>query len=172
MSKNNALTISRIKKGLGIYQVAGGGYGLLLTMQTMALASSESLINPLIGLIITALFGYSILCGANCLTNSKNCLKRSLYNQILQFISFSVVGISYAYVAGLFIQIGIDFSDGYFLTYKMGLSIARIFFREPLVRADMQLNLVAIALVILIDRTISMQKKAAMDIPMDLDSTT
>ena len=172
MSKNNAPTISRIKKGLGIYQVAGGGYGLLLTMQTMALASSESLINPLIGLIIIALFGYSILCGANCLTNSKNCLKRSLYNQILQFISFSVVGISYAYVAGLFIQVGIDFSDGYFVTFKAGLSTAQIFIHEPLVRADIQLNLVAIAIVILIDRTISMQKKASIDIPMDLDSTT
>lgn len=80
-------------KALGIYQVAGGIIGFVLTIWTIAgYIDSMKGILILLFSIALGLYIYSIYCGILLLKNSKEGLKHSLINQALQMVSFSFFG--------------------------------------------------------------------------------
>lgn len=52
-----------------------------------------------------------VYAGYKCLTNTALGLKLTLYNQLVQFVSFTLVGFNYTYSAGLSCYVGIDVTE-------------------------------------------------------------
>lgn len=75
-------TISKLK-ALGIYQIAGGIIGLLLTILIIADLKIASSLLLLIIVIAVGLYSYSIYCGILLLKNKVYGLIHSLFNQYL-----------------------------------------------------------------------------------------
>jgi hypothetical protein len=109
---------------LGLYQVAGGIYGglnLLWEIYKTPLLDGPTVVICIFSFL---LFAFSVVCGSLCLRTSEKALKYSLVNQLLQVISFTVIGVSFMYVAGLYGTIG--FVDEGEMKLQFGAGISRI----------------------------------------------
>lgn len=144
-------TISTLLK-LGVYQIVGGGIGVLMILwgmfQTMAFNA------PLLILYtgVLALFGYSIFCGISCVQTKKKALTYSLYNQILQVIGFTFTDFSFKYVAGVHFSIGFEMRDAMHINFNPGISSVIFNINMGQEYLSLSINLIAIALIFWINK--------------------
>jgi len=152
MRKNvSKQTASDLNK-LGIYQVAGGCVGVILVLWSLLNTSSFPGIVILMYLFILSFFGYSIFCGILCINTKKNALRHSLINQLLQLIGFAGFGIAFGYAAGFYIHIGFDLSESFLIDFGAGISKIDFNFNTGPGRLEINLNIVALGLIIWIGR--------------------
>lgn len=107
---------------IGWYQLIGGFAGAMLVLYTMFNISQFSALMMLLFGVMLSFFGYSIFCGKLCLDCKANALRHSYINQLLQLLGFSVLGVSFSYVAGLFFTIGLDLTNEIKLHLNVGIS--------------------------------------------------
>jgi len=93
---------------LGIYQIAGGIFGLSAVFGQSLLYILGNLLSFA---IIIGLFIYSLICGIYLITYQQPGLgiKLSFINQYLQLLQFEILGNGIYYVAGCYLSLG--FSD-------------------------------------------------------------
>ena len=139
-------------RALGIYQIAGGGTGIFLNIKFLITNTEVPDLLILLFLISTCLYCYSILAGIFILTKKDNELRYSLINQYLQLVSFSILGYSFTYASGIYLFCGIDFTDLINFKFTAGVSSWYISFNIVSKHMEINLNLVAIFLIIFIDR--------------------
>lgn len=137
---------------LGIYQILGGLYGIYLTLNLMFSLSSLTNLILLIIFIAICLYSYSLLCGILILLKKDNDLKYSLINQYLQLINFTIVGYAFQYVSGVYLFVGINFTDVITFKFTMGISTWYLSFNTVSDEMEVNLNLAALFLIILIDK--------------------
>lgn len=144
--------------GLGIYQIIGGAIGIVVVIWALLNNQQYSTTVFLLYLVIAAFFTFSIYCGILCIKQHNNVLKFSLLNQALQLISFALLGFAFKYVAGAYLDIGMDFATWDF-SFKIGLSAVEINVNSDPDRLQFMFNFVALAMLLWIDRLMKKVKR-------------
>ncbi len=144
-------TVSKLK-ALGIYQIAGGVVGLLLTIWSILNLAAISALLILILLIAVILYSYSVYCGILLVKNKIAGLKHSLINQFLQVINFVISGFAFKYISGVFLTVGIDLTDSFYFLFNIGISSWQISLFDDSEPFLINFNLVALFLILFIEK--------------------
>jgi hypothetical protein len=137
---------------LAIYQMAGGIFGILfivLFLWGVQAINWKGMIVYSVGFI---LFAYSVFCGVLLLRSKEAALNCSLFNQLIQFISFALFGFAFKFTAGIFLSPGIDLTKSAIIDCHFGLSRFEIAFQTESDKIELNFNLVALYLVYYIDK--------------------
>ena len=143
---------------LGYYQIIGGVIGILLNIYGFFTQLPVFGIVIIIPFVFFILYGFSIYCGAKCLKFEDNSLTISIYNQVFQILGFSIFGIVFNYVAGLNLDIYLDLSNSIQVNFKTGISNFKLYYNHDPHIIKVNLNLIAIGLIIFIEKLISTSK--------------
>jgi hypothetical protein len=140
-------------KALGIYQLIYAVVGLGVTLWLMIRQGFQFPLVIAIFIVVIALYLFSLYCGILCFQTSRRCLSYSAINQYLQLISLSIVGYGFKYTAGLSLNLGLDLTHNFTLHLNMDLlSTWHIDFDNPAHMIWVNLNIVALVLILAIDR--------------------
>ena len=136
---------------LGLYQIVGGAIGLLVFLWVVY--AGQIFTGPVIILyvLIFIFYVYSIYCGILCIKVKQSALKLSLINQLIQLIGFTVVGFSFNYVAGVYIRVGLDITSSMNFDFGIGISSFWLSTISEPNRFIIDINLIALVLIIWID---------------------
>ena len=96
---------------LSWYQMLGGIIGVFLIIWILISVHLLFVEQYFLIIFVALLYLFSILCGLLLLKNEKKGLKISVVNQILQIISFSILGYAFKYISGLYISFGVDLTN-------------------------------------------------------------
>ena len=143
---------------IGLYQIIGGAIGILIILYAIVQSTNFAGLSILLYLFMSLFFGFSILCGTICLKADEKALKFSLINQYLQIIGFAFFGFAFTYTAGLYVAVGLDFAGSTTVTFSLTLSKLDLNINREADRAEIHLNLVAIALIYWLDNLITQEK--------------
>jgi hypothetical protein len=146
---------------LGLYQIIGGAVGLFFIVWSIFKTPILTGVTLLVYLFILLFFAYSIFCGTLCLKTKKNALGHSLTNQLLQVIGFALMGFAFKYVAGFYLTIGLDLTDSINFGFGAGISKFDFNFNNEKDRLEVDVNLVAFALIYWIDKLMKKAKEEA-----------
>ncbi|MBP8114150.1 MAG: hypothetical protein KAY50_02275 [Chitinophagaceae bacterium] len=144
---------------LGYYQIIGGVIGILLNIYGFFTQLPVFGLVIIIPVIFFILYGFSIYCGTKCLQFGENSLNVSIYNQVFQILGFSMFGAVFSYVAGLHFNINLDLSNSIQANFKAGISNFKLYYNQDPDVIKVNLNLIAIGLIIFIDKLNSTSKK-------------
>jgi len=148
-SRQNFYTQFRI---LGIYQFVGGIIGLLILFYSIYNSGIHVIPVFFLLIIFFLFFAYSIICGLLCLRSHDLALPLSKINQVLQLIGIGIGGYSYSYVAGVNLSLKLNFPDLSSFNFALGISKMEMRFNTNSEFSMLEINLVALALMIWIDR--------------------
>jgi len=138
-------------KILGIYQIAGGVLGLLFTFIFFSklFFGNKSVLTIILSSIL--LFSFSVYCGFLLLTKKYDKgLNLSIINQIIQVISFSVLGYTFEFCSGIFLKFGLDLTSDTLLTYNFGLTTWNLKLNSDPSLTKISINILALMLINLI----------------------
>ncbi|MCX2739317.1 hypothetical protein [Pontibacter anaerobius] len=138
---------------MAIYQILGGLLGLVLTILVMLngdITVTQQVLR--MGVFAGLLYVFSILCGRVLFRNRKRGLRLSLVNQVLQVLYFSFGSISFQYVAGLRVGIGMDLVGSWIFKFRIALSSFHFSIETDLGQKYIGINLVALFLIFWIER--------------------
>jgi hypothetical protein len=147
---------------LGLYQVAGGLIGFLLIGWMMINGGSINFSMIFLLAIVCLFFGYSVYAGWLCLTLKKQAFRHSMINQVMQVIGFAILGVGFQYAAGFYLTIGIDLTDSIQFGFGAGISKVDININRHYERLEVNLNLIAFALIYWIDKNWKTAKEDAL----------
>src|SRR5688572_15978429 len=122
MSTSTATSASSFLRNLGIYQVIGGGVGILLIL--LALLNLQD-IRPLLFVLyvgFSLFYAFSIYCGILCAMNKGTAFKLSLLDQLIQTVGIAIFGFAFQFAAGLYLSAGLDLSESFELKFGAGIS--------------------------------------------------
>ena len=137
---------------LGVYQIGGGLIGIAIIAKSAFNAGAFNELVFLFYLIFLLFFGYSIFCGWMCIKFKEHALLFSLINQFLQLLHVSIAGFSFSYTAGFHLDMGVDLTDSFHISFDAGLSNLRIFINNHSRIVFINFNLIAFYLLYWIDR--------------------
>jgi hypothetical protein len=104
-------------KILAFYQIITGVLGLLFLLLFNITSSST------IFVIIIGLYSFSIYSGYLLLTKKlKKGLDMTLYNQLFQVFGFGISGFTFEYFSGIFLSLGLNFTNDTIINYNAGFS--------------------------------------------------
>ena len=147
--------ITKEIKYLGYYQLIGGVIGLgLIIYQLINTPLKGS--NIVVYILLNSLFLFSIYAGKLCIDNHKKCLLISKINQALQVISVGLMGFSYMYVAGIYLNVGVDLMAEDWLQLGGGVSSVELAYSSTKEKAFVMVNVIAF---FLIARIIKLENK-------------
>ena len=152
MTTSFSKDISTKLKGLGIYQIAGGIVGIGLTIWLIANQETVPGFFLLLILVALGLNSYSIYCGTLLLKHKANGLNHSLINQYLQLINFSILGYGFQYISGVYLSAGVDLTNSIDFKFNLGISAWQININSDNEVVLINLNFVALYLIIFIDK--------------------
>ena len=139
-------------KALGVYQIIGGIIGIGLTINLIStLISIPKILFPLF-FVAFSLFSYSIICGIIIFKSIKKGLRYSKINQILQVVHFMAFGYAYQYISGINFSIGLDLTESLNFKANLNLSAWQLNINTDDPNLIINLNLVALFLIIWIDK--------------------
>lgn len=167
MDDSLAHAVSRRYETFGLYQIIGGIIGYILLMFTIAQVQVVSLVLLLMLLFAFFLFGYSVYCGALLFRKKSYGLFYSVINQCLQLVGFDLFGYSFRYSSGLSATTGIDFTSGGNLSFGLGISSWSMSFNNDSTRNFIELNWVALIILIMLFRLKKMVEKRDAEIKIE-----
>jgi hypothetical protein len=152
MSTSTTTSASSFLKNLGIYQIIGGGVGVLLIL--WALMNLQDIQPLLVGIyvVFSLFYSFSIYCGILCVRHKETAMKLSLLNQIIQTLGIAILGFAFQFAAGLYISAGLDLSESFELKFGAGISKFDFNFNNEEGRVEVNLNFVALGLIMLITK--------------------
>lgn len=137
---------------LGAYQIFGGFIGICILIWVIFKNPQISIGQIALLLLVAAVFsGYSIFCGILCLKLEKTALKHSYINQFAQVVSFSAFGLVFQYVAGVYLNIGLELTDSLEFDFGAGISKFNLVINGNPEIKTVSFNLVAIGIIFWID---------------------
>ncbi|HMU46356.1 MAG TPA: hypothetical protein PKC72_08315 [Chitinophagaceae bacterium] len=153
MTSKTSSNIELKLKVLGIYQIVGGVLGLTLTISLFFKLSLTNFLLTLILILALCLYLFSIYCGTLLVFNKKSLgLNLSLINQYVQLVSFSIKGLAFLYVSGIFFSAGIDITNSFNLLLNLGLSSWQLNINSESEALIINFNLVALFLIVVIGK--------------------
>jgi len=154
MPKNITTETKNELSKLGLYQIIGGAIGILLALWLLYNTSDITQWVAVLIIVMFLFFCYSIFCGILCLKAKETALTHSFINQVLQILSFSIIGYSFTYVAGIYFSIGFDFTESFKLTFGVGVSSIKISLNINPEITRFEINIIGILILIWVDRLI------------------
>ena len=139
-------------RAFGIYQIAGGIIGLGLTVWLLTKLTEVLGFALILVLIALGLYAHSIYCGVLLLRNKISGLRHSTINQFLQLLNFAIMGYAFQYVSGVFLSIGIDMTNSFFIKFNLGVSSWAININSGGEDLIVNFNFIALFLILFIDR--------------------
>jgi hypothetical protein len=152
LQTNNLIKIKSDILKIGWYQIIGGLTGIAIILFSFIGSSQLQGVNVLVFLFMFSFYFYSVFCGVLCLQLKEIAIIYSLINQFLQLIGFAIFGFAFYYVAGVYVSIGFDFTNSMLLKFNFGISKFDFTINQELERAQINLNLIAFALIYWIDK--------------------
>lgn len=146
-------------KKLGLYQIIGGAIGVLIILYSLLSLTQFSGEIILVYTFMMMFFAYSIYSGTLCIKNMRNALTHSLINQFLQLLGFAVLGFAFAYVAGLYVSLGLDLSKSIEIKFNFGVSKFDFNINREQERTEIDFNLVAFGIIYWIDKLMKKVKE-------------
>lgn len=135
-------------KQLAYYQNAGGIIGLIMVIWLIAQTTTITGLIILIFILAGGLYSFSIYCGRLLLKGDYDLgLKLSTINQALQIFSFALFGFAFRFVAGLYIGIGIDYTNDFNIKFLFSLSDFQISINRDKELITLGFNFLAIFLI-------------------------
>jgi len=138
---------------LGIYQIAGGMLGIAVAIGL--LNRNPDPFNWALILILSwvgILYSFSIYCGVLLIIGNSRGLHLSQINQYLQVFSIFAYGFSFQYYSGAYLSVGVYLTHPNHFTSDRGLSTFRMYLDSKNYSVLFNLNLVALGLIIFIDK--------------------
>lgn len=140
--------IRKLTKALGIYQILGGLMGLILGTYYTVKADVFTVSIFKLTILFLLLYSFSIYCGFLLLNkNYEKGLNLSIINQILQIISFSVLGFTFQYTSGAFLYFGLNLTTDTLLTYNLGLTTFNFKWSSDSQTAAFSINIISLILI-------------------------
>jgi hypothetical protein len=133
-------------KALAIYQIVGGIIGIILSIYFAGkVGLNVSLLK--ITILFLSFYLFSTYCGFLLLQkNYSKGLNLSIINQVLQIISFSVLGFTFEYTSGIFLSFGLNLTTNTLLTYNAGLTTFNFKWNSDPEAAAFSINIIALVL--------------------------
>ncbi len=155
---------------IALYQIFGGLFGVGLFVYLLSISYHRQAIPTLfllaIYLFAIGTFCFSIYAGIQIFKNLKSGLIYSWINQVVQIFFFSISGYGFQYVSGVFVSIGIDLSDSLLFTFNLGTSKWQIIFNQDPTKVNIEINLVALVLILFIDKQLKKIKNRDLDVQL------
>lgn len=144
-------------KSIGIYQMLGGGFGLLFLLIFGASAFLSTYI------ISGILFSFSIYSGYSCFKLRKNRFTLTYINQILQSLAFTIGSITFEYVSGVGLNFTLDMTDSFKIGYEFNIlsTVSAGFYEDGTEKYYIGFNLIAMYIIYLTEK---IQKSIKSDI--------
>lgn len=137
---------------LAFYQIIGGIIGLFYCVYSL-FGLPLNLGSLLVIAIISIFYSFSIFCGYLVYNKKDNrSLRLSSINQLLQIISFSIAGFGFKYVSGVVLSIGVNYTEDFLFVSNFSISNFLLNFNNDKQVIELQINLVAVLVVVLIDK--------------------
>lgn len=152
MENNSRIKFDKEFIGLGLYQFLGGIAGLIFLFCSIYQTGFSIIPEFFKPLILFFFILYSIICGILCLKIHELALTLSYINQLMQLVAIGVGGYFYRYVSGLYLSLHFDFKHGPDFYFGFGLSNMALRFNTNSYSYMIEINLVAIAVMICIDK--------------------
>ena len=112
-----------VLKYFGWYQIAGGVFGIGMILWVILQSGVINNLTVLIIVLTLAFYSFSIYCGSLLIKGETGKgINLSIINQILQVFHFSVLGVTYKYVSGVLLAIGIDYTTDFIVKFDFSLS--------------------------------------------------
>lgn len=106
-------------KGLAYYQIIGGIIGIGFVIWFVSQTTFFSVLKILLLGVGVGLYSFSIYCGYQLLNSTnKESFRLSAINQALQILSFTLLGFSYKYIAGVEFIIGMNLTSETLFTFN------------------------------------------------------
>ena len=150
-------------KALAIYQIAGGVYGLYLTLELLSGLSQIPTFFIFLFFTAFSLYCYSIICGVLIFAKKDRHHRYSLINQYLQLISFTLLSYGFEYASGIYLDVGINFTDEIIFKFKTGLPSWQIMYNTNNNSMEVYLNLAALFVIIFINKIKRKSNEAIVD---------
>lgn len=140
-------SIKRLKI-IGIYQIVGGLIGLVTTSYLLANYGISDIAIFKIVILFLALYFFSIFCGYLILKEQyEKGLNYSILNQLLQVLSFTILGFAFKFYAGAYLCIGLNLTTDTILTYNIGVSAWNFEINSDTRTTNLSINVVALVLI-------------------------
>ncbi|OOV25769.1 hypothetical protein BXU11_13935 [Flavobacterium sp. LM5] len=140
-------TESRIKI-IGIYQIIGGLIGLIATIPLLVKFGFTNGTTFKMFLLFLSLYSFSVFCGYLLLKKQfEKGLNYSIINQLIQVLSFSILGFTFKFYSGLFLSLGLNLTTDAILTYNFGLTTWNFKLISENGIIEISINLVALILI-------------------------
>jgi hypothetical protein len=140
-------TESRIKI-IGIYQIIGGLIGLIATISLLVKIGFTNGTTFKMFFLFLSLYSFSAFCGYLLLKKQfEKGLNYSIINQLIQVLSFSILGFTFKFYSGLFLSLGLNLTTDTILTYNFGLTTWNFKLNSESGIIEISINLVALILI-------------------------
>lgn len=139
---------------LAAYQILGGVSGLGFTLYLITTLPNIPALLFVVLAVPLILYSHSIIAGILILKKPLLGLKHSRINQVLQIFNFSFFGYTFQYISGLYFSIGIDITSSLEFKFNIGTSTWQIAIGSENIVSVFNFNLVALFLIIFIERQI------------------
>jgi len=131
---------------LGIYQLLGGLWGLLLMGFYLYDSFDHSTISWVFLTLGVVLFSFSSVCGILCIKQERYALPLSRVNQVLQLITISGTNFGCRFVTGVAIFAGLNLEDGFGLSFSFDFTSLSFYVSDEVEDKIVMINLLALYL--------------------------
>ncbi len=140
-------TESRIKI-IGIYQIIGGLIGLIGTLSLLVKFGFSNGTTFKMFLLFLSLYSFSIFCGYLLLKKQyEKGLNYSILNQLIQVLSFTILGFAFKFYSGIFLCFGLNLTTDTILTYNVGITTWNFKLNSESGITEISINLIALILI-------------------------
>jgi len=147
-------------KALGIYQLSFAIIGVGITFRVISQVGFQFTQITIVFFVVMLIFLPGIYSGIACIQKKQDCLLYSSIYQYLQLLNVEIAGYGFRYDAGLSVDLGFDLTTDFMIRLKMEiLSFWHVDFNNHSNVILVNLNLLALALILVIDQLKKQQKK-------------
>jgi len=115
------LTSQRLTQIFGLYQIIGGTFCIGISLYLLLFNFRINIFFVFYALLSLGLSTFCLIAGINCFKHLLVGLTLTFYNQLLQFVFFTIFGFTYMFNPGIGVFFGIDISDSLQLAYEFTL---------------------------------------------------
>lgn len=149
------------------YQIIGGSLGLLLVGWGFYKSENLEGATIIMFLLMASFFAFSFFCGIRCIQATRDALKLSFINQLLQLVGFNILGFGFQYVAGLYLTVQLVVAKGLTFDWGFGISNLKLSAHGESEALFVSFNIIALIVIVWISRL-----RKRMNMEMELRNTS
>jgi hypothetical protein len=149
---------------IGLYQIITGLFGVSIFLWSVFETHAWTFLAIILTVVSLLIFGFSIVIGFLCLKG--RALTLSLVNLGIQMVGFNIMGYGFRYAPGIFLNAGVDLTEGFKFSVNGGLSEIALNVNVQSEVIAIDFNVIAIIIFVWLDK-VSRRIKSEREIRMD-----